>query len=248
MSLYLGSNYRMMPNKLVLALSYYNTPLMLAEHIKTWEQYPDELVEKIKIILVDDGSMTHPAEKELKLFNLKVTVELYRITKDIPQNIYGVRNLAFHIASVEGAKWVMCTDLDHVLPSRGLDGFHEVKGGLTSDNYYSPYRYGKDRNGIYPMSRHLDTYVMSPELFWKTGGYDEDLTGYYYNGAALYFRKKLNQISLGVPLPKVYTIFYSSDIVSDASPLSSVEKKVFTGEYSEKKKPSVLNFEWERVL
>lgn len=237
-----------MINKLVLTLTYYNAPLMLREQLKYWQEYPEELGSEIKVILIDDGSYLLSAEKILRENPTKITVELYRITKDIPQNTFGARNLAFHIASVEGAKWVLCTDIDHALPSRGLDGFLELKPTLSPAFYYHPNRYEKQLKGITPLSTHLDSYLITPELYWKAGGYDEDLTGYYYNGPALHFRIALSKISKGIEIEKLYTIFYPSSIISDASPLEGQERKVFKSSYSDKKKPSVLNFEWERVL
>lgn len=237
-----------MIDKLVFALTYYNCPLMLREQIKYWQEYPDHLVDQMKVILIDDGSMTLPAEKEIKNNPLKITVELYKIVKDIPNNNFGARNLALHIASVENVKWVLCTDIDHVLPSRGLEGFKELKPTLFSSYFYLPARVQKEQNGEKALSRHSDTYLISPELYWKVGGYDEDYKGYYYNGAARLFRRGLSELAKGIEVDKVYTLFYPSTIISDASPLESVKRKTLKSFVSKKKDPSVLNFEWERVL
>lgn len=237
-----------MTNKLVLAYTYYNAPLMLREQIRYWQTYTEAQVHNVKVILIDDGSIPYPAEKEIKQVNLRLPVELYRITKDIPQNTFGARNLAFHIASVENLPWVLSLDIDHVLPSSSLAGFEDLKNGLMSSFYYLPARYRKTLEGMVPISRHSDTYLISPSLFWKTGGYDEDLTGYYYNGAAHHFRIALTRLTRGVEVNKLYTVFYSSALVEDASPLEGGVKKTFAGRVSKDKEPSVLNFEWERVL
>lgn len=238
----------MMTDKLVIALSYYNTPFMLREQIRNWQEFPDNMVNKVKIILVDDCSMTHPAEKELRATNVKIPVELYRITKDISQNIFGVRNLAFHIAAVEEVKWVLCLDLDHVLTVKGFEGFEEIKPNLVTSLYYHPARYIKQTSGMLPIGRHLDSFLITPDLYWKTGGYDEDFTGYYYNGASLHFRKVLNRLSKGINIDKMFTVFYPSSVVEDASPMRDQVKKTYQGTIPDSKEPSVLNFEWERVL
>lgn len=221
---------------------------MLQEQMKHWKTYVEELSSLVKVILIDDGSMIHPAEHELNKETFEIPIELYRIKKDIPQNTFGARNLAFHISSVEGSKWVLSLDIDHVLPSRALEGFRQIKTHLSSENYYLPVRYIKEHSGIHPIGPHSDTFLSSPDLFWKVGGYDEDLTGYYYNGSALVFRRNLARISKAFGIDKVYTIFYPSSIISDASPLRDEEKKAFKGPHEFDKKPSVLNFEWERVL
>lgn len=238
-----------MMDKLVIALSYYNAPLMLKEQIRHWQSYPEGLANTVKVILIDDGSMISPAEKELKNHPSNLTVELYRITKDIEQNIWGARNLAFHIASVEKVKWVLCLDIDHVLPSRGLDGFSDIRSDLSRECYYNPARYEKSNIGMSSIDSHRDSYLITPDMFWKVGGYDEDLNGYYYNGAAFKFRNGLSRVALkGNLSTKMYTLFYPSSVIEDASPLENIDKKSFKGVHDYQKKPSVLNFEWERVL
>jgi hypothetical protein len=236
-----------MPDKLTIALSYYNAPLMLQEHLKHWREYPDQLLNSVKVILIDDGSMIHPAEKELKSNPPKISIELYRITKDIPQNIWGARNLAFHIASVERVKWVLCLDIDHVLPSRGLDGFSEIRPSLNTNKYYHTTRYMKMPDGICKIDKHIDSFLINPDLFWKVGGYDESLTGYYFNGAGFRFRTDLKKLAQWELLTKMHTLFYPSTIIDDASPLSGYERKRNDG-WIRQGEPSTLNFEWERVL
>lgn len=240
--------FNVMTNKLVLALTYYNSPLMLAQHLKTWCGYSETLAHQIKVILIDDGSREHPAEKEIKKWNPAISIELYRIIQDIPQNTFGARNLAFHIANVEGAEWVLNTDIDHVLPATGLFGFVDLRIHLTKALHYFPARYAKTPTSVAPISKHSDTYLIAPSLYWRAGGYDEDLIGYYFNGAAYHFRKSLARISTGVDINKVFTVFYPSSIISDASPLQDQEKKRYVLDVPKDKKPSVLNFEWERVL
>lgn len=237
-----------MTNKLVVALTYYNCPLMLREQMRYWQQYSDDVASQMKVILIDDGSMLYPAEHELTKEPLKITVEVYRIKKDIPQNTFGARNLAFHIASVEGAKWVFCTDIDHVLPSAGLSGFSDIKARLLPSYVYNPARFQKQGESIFQIGRHSDTYLISPNLYWQVGGYDEELGGYYYNGAARMFRRDLSKTAKGIDLDIMFTIFHPSSEVSDASPLEHCKRGTFSSKLPDNKKPSVLNFEWERVI
>lgn len=216
--------------------------------MKYWKTYIEKYARQVKVLVIDDGSQLFPAEKVIKEKGTDVHVEVYRITKDIPQNTFGARNLAFHIASVEKDPWVLCLDIDHVLPSHGLEGFCEAAPTLSPALYYRPERFKKLIEGATLISHHLDTYLITPDLFWKTGGYDEDLVGYYYNGSGLHFRVALDRISNGVNTDKVQILFYPSTIIADASPLQNQERKIFEGVVPKGKKPSVLNFEWERVI
>lgn len=232
-------------DKLVIALTYYNAPMMLQEQVKYWKTYPSE---SVKIILIDDGSMTHPADHAIYKEVFKIPVELYRIKKDIPQNIWGARNLAFHIALVERTEWVLCLDIDHILPSAGVDYFLKERKVLSRSNYYVPSRKRVTEEGLTPLGNHSDSYLLSPELFWSTGGYDEDLTGYYFHGAGFRFRRSLDRVAKRTDLKEMTTHFHPSSIISDASPLENEPKILYSGIIDYKKKPSILNFEWERIL
>src|SRR5690606_15699196 len=150
------------------------------------------------------------------------------------------RSLAFDIASVENASWVLSMDIDHVLLSSGLEGLYEAAPNLLPSLYYRPERLKKLIQGSTRISYHLDTYLMTPELFWRTGGYDEDLVGYYYNGSALHFRMALDRISKGVDTDIIQILFYPSTIIADASPLQNQERKIFEGTVPKDKKPSIL--------
>jgi hypothetical protein len=236
-----------MKDKIIIAFTYYNSPLMLQEQVRNWKQYVPKDID-IKIIVIDDGSMVYPADHELYKEVFKIPVQLYRITKDIPQNVWGARNLAFHLANIEQAKWVLILDIDHVLPSAGLDDLQSVCRKLDTSFFYHPYRYERGKEGDIQIHKHSDTFLMSPDLFWKVGGYDEDLLGYYYNSAASHFRASINRVSKGIDLESVFTIFYPSSFISDASPLEKEEKTTFKGSYKKNKKPNVLNFDWDRIL
>lgn len=229
--------------KVTLILTYYNSPQMLQEQIKHWLTYPKD---SIKVILIDDGSMVHPAEKELRNKEFKIPVELYRITEDIPQNIYGARNLGFHIALVENIKWVLISDTDHVLTFTKSQSFSSKH--LSVSQYYVLDRLKVTPSGLEAIGYHGDSFLMTPDLFWKTGGYDEDLTGYYFQGAAFYFRKALTALSKRVEVcPQFDLHFYSSEMINDASPFKNIPKTI-APQQPKDKKPSVLNFNWERIL
>jgi len=231
-------------NKLTLVLTYYDCPEMLHQQMIYWQSY---LKGSVKIILIDDCSMKYPAEREVSRGCFNVPIEIYRITKNIPQNIWGARNLAFRIALLEKIDWVLCLDIDHTLPLGSVQDFLNNRATLNPLCYYVPSREEVSAYGLVSMGCHSDSFLIDPKLFWKTGGYDEDLTGYYFQGAAFHFRRNLNAISRRVSLNSLSTHFYSSAIISDASPLQDAPKTIAPPQ-PKNKKQTTLNFNWERTL
>ncbi len=229
--------------KLTLVITYYEAPLMLREQVKYWKDYSKD----VRIIIIDDHSVLYPAKLILNDVDIEATVELYRIDQDIFQNTFGARNLAFHLA--DDGEWIWNTDVDHVVPWESIAAFLDMQCN-TKGYYYIPAReIVLDTEETKVIQRHSDTFILTKELYWKTGGYDEDLTGFYFNGPATRFRNALKHIAKGVPVNHgVKTLFYSTDLIKDASPISNQEKQRFIGISPFNKKPSVLKFNWERIL
>lgn len=233
---------------LSLIISYYEAPEMLKEQIKHWEEYPPN----VRIIVVDDHSIKHSAEPILIEYagNVSCQVQLYRINQDIYQNTFGARNLGFHVVG-EG-EWVWNLDVDHVVPFESIQAFLDMQMSCKGC-YYLPAREevlsNVPKTVTKEIQRHSDTFILTRETFWKTGGYDEDLIGYYFNGAATKFRQTLKSIAKGVTVNHgVKTLFYPAGIIGDASPINSMEKKRYLGIQHPNKKPSVLQFQWDRLL
>ncbi len=171
-------------------------------------------------------------------------ISLYRIKEDIFQNITGARNLAFTQAE-EG--WVWSTDIDHVIPAESIKNFLDIE--LNPKYYYSPARrLMKSLDGKSELiRRHGDSYIITRKMFWEVGGYDEQYTGYYYNGPYFLFRKALQQESKKVELDDVYALLFGPDVITDASPLLHQKKTrlEYISHYSERADP--LQFEWEKI-
>ena len=95
-------------NDITLIHTYYNEPDHLRRNLETWYTFDFP----IKIMIVDDGSMIHPAYDVLKDVSLpeNVTLSLYRVKDDIGFNSHGARNLA---AKVADSEWLLFLDIDH---------------------------------------------------------------------------------------------------------------------------------------
>jgi len=63
-----------------------------------------------------------------------------------------------------------------------------------------------------PCGRHLDSIILTKDMYWKAGGFDEDFRG-YWNGVSAIFRKAMkrctNQI---VQLDDVYSLLFQGVI------------------------------------
>src|ERR1700678_3012558 len=94
---------------------FYNQHQMLPLHWSAWTAHPSGAIE---YNLIDDASPT-PIYRELTPNNLKV----FRVNNDIPWNIAGARNLAFHVSTSE---WVLCADIDHIVTAHALQDILEL--------------------------------------------------------------------------------------------------------------------------
>ncbi len=226
---------------ITIATTYYDNPLMLTEQIKYWLEYPDHVKEKVKIIVIDDGSPNYPAEDYLQ--GHKLHIDLIRIKQDIFQNTVGARNLAFTYAD----GWVWNIDLDHVIPWQSMEEVLNMQ--LDPNKYYIPARRGMLDNGSHiPMGRHSDTFIIDKALFWQARGYNEEFVEYYYNGPVSLFRESLKRFAEMVELDKVHVLYFAPEIIPDASPLDGKEKKKSQYDARLLYPHKTLKFDYERVL
>lgn len=252
-------------NEFTLIVPFYRNCAMLARQVEEWKKYP----EGVKVICVDDGSpepakdivqplrSVQPSEAErLERF------ELYRIEKDIPWNREGARNLGSHVATTE---WILHVDIDHILPAdaaarlldfpvspqrwyrfprwrRGKADETRLKDAIPNDQEYGQ---------VHP---HVDSYLVRRDIYWKTGGYDEDYVGHL--GGGNMFLKRLENIQpVEILPPPIRLEVYTRSEIKDASDWSLPRDK--TG-YTERRKlkestgdttpKNPLRFPWRREL
>ena len=238
---------------ITLVFTYYENPEMLRQQVIYWRGYLKKIADRVKIIIVDDGSTNYLAENEFNKFNKYTTlsgldVSLYRIKEDIYQNTVGARNLGFTQAP-EG--WVFNLDMDHIVPSESMENLLQQLDGLCPSCYYLPDRRAMVNLDEYKnIWRHSDTFIMQRKTFWKIGGYNERYVGYYYNGPCLMFRRAAQRISKQKELENVWTLLFGPDVIGDASPLFNTEKKKL-GEhinYNQYNPIEPLQFNWEQII
>jgi len=189
----------MMNNKITIAMPYYEAPEMLRVHLDYWCKYPDHIAEQFSVVIVDDGSPNFPAEEVLKESSLpKFSIQLFRVDKNIPWNHGGARNLSMDRAP-EG--WVLTMDIDLVLDAMAAERLVEME--LSPWKIYKPDRLDLINGEWTPAKRHPESFIMTRDMFWRVGGFDEDFTG-YWNGPFTPFRKALKRTGRIEDLDNVY--------------------------------------------
>lgn len=242
---------------LTLVMPYYENASMLALHYQAWALWPNSLRNRLHVIIVDDGSPEAPAAAVKRPFGLP-SLEIYRIKQDRPWHQHAARNLG---ASAAPEGWMLLTDMDHLLtPGPASWIFVQIdEGDLDPGTVYMLDRVeantgeptlGKDGNP----KPHPNSFVMTRDMFWRIGGYDERATGFYgtdrlFRDRAFRFAKKGH---LDAPLVR-----YWRDIVPDASTTTlprkegrdpAVKAKALREIALNPEARTVLDFDWERAF
>jgi hypothetical protein len=245
---------------LTLIVPYYRQPAMLLQHLLLWEELPAEVRSQIRLLIVDDGS-PEPAEPVVRAHPISKAM-LYRIDVDIPWNRGGARNLGSTEAKTP---WLMHVDIDHVLPYENVIALLKLIGTLQHGKWYRFRRFrmgaadetrGKDKADpkatFVEIKPHIDSYLISRDLYWRTGGYDEDYSGCLGGGSP--FLRRLETFA-PVEVLDIALHVYTRHVVPDSSVVSLSRD---TSEYSKRRRvkekmgntvpKNPLRFPWSRVL
>lgn len=166
------------PKGITLVTPYYDNPETLKSQVERWESYPPSLKEHFRAIVIDDGSQEHPIDKVILP---QPRVRLFRIEVDVRWNWLAARNIGLHHVTTE---WVLVTDIDHVLPESTLAAL--VYGKHCKKCVYG---FSRREHTGHVVAPHSASFFMTKDMFWKIGGYDEALSGYY--GTDGVFRREM---------------------------------------------------------
>lgn len=210
---------------LTIVLPYYLNPSMLALQYRNWLSWPGKHRNRLRVIIVDDGSPESPAANVPRPYGLP-EVQIYRVAEDRPWWQNGAKNIGAHVA---GEGWMLLTDMDHVLTADAAAALFRAmdKGNLDEGTAYMLDRVEAD-TGLPTLGRdgqpkpHPNSFIMTREMYWRAGGYDERTAGHY--GTDRIFREHLYSIAqrchLTIPLTR-----YWRDLVPDASTTSLPRKE-----------------------
>jgi len=160
------------PKMVQLVYPYYENPSFLEKQITHWLSFPHDTRTHIRACIVDDGSPVSPAVNVIKKFGtLPFSMRLFRVDVDVRWNWLAARNIGMHHAS---SGWCMLTDMDHML---GAEEARRLMFGVHDESVI--YRFSRreyDGRVIHP---HPNSMFMTRSMYWKVGGYDEALSGFY---------------------------------------------------------------------
>jgi len=222
---------------------------MLQEQQKYWDTYPDYIKEQLEVIVVDDCSPNKPAKDYINP-NVEYDLSLYRIQKNVRWNWLACRNLGAYKAK---NKWLLLTDMDHAVDSRVIKNLWRNVKHFDDECIYMFER--KDAPNLTQYKPHDDSYFMTRGMFWKVGGYDEDLSGFY--GTSGNYRRRAGAKSKRlIRLKGLYLIRYPREVIADASTSEFTRKdpaqkeklkKIIDSKKHARKPIKTLSFPYEEI-
>lgn len=188
-----------------LVYPYYESPAFFRGQIGGWFNLPDALSRAVRLIVVDDASPEHPASAVVTDHAFKFeSFRLFRVGINVPWNWLAARNIGAHHAQ-DG--WLLLTDMDHVVPAETL---HALVYGQHDPN--TIYVFSRREHTGEPVAPHSASFFMTREMFWRIGGYDEELSGRY--GTDGDFRKRARAVA---PIAVLTDHLVRHEFVGDSS-------------------------------
>jgi hypothetical protein len=197
--------------RLNLVYPYYMNAEMLIEQQRRWLTFPADILDKLRFVIVDDGSPTNPAANFVADTHGNLNLEVYRIEVDIPWNADGARNLGALFCINQ---WMFLSDVDHFLPLDSLRNVFSLKLRRFDFKRLKAQSAWKDLSELEPCRPHKSTFLIHWELYWKAGGFNENYRGFYSMGWTL--RNKLRRVGRQRMLD-AYVVEYSREVIPDAT-------------------------------
>lgn len=196
--------------------AYYDNPGMLSLQFDEMTRWSAKAKAQIEVIIIDDGSPNSPAVDVPRPSGLP-DLRIYRVLEDKPWRQNCCRNIGAHEAV---GPWLILTDIDHMLTAPNANALVRRLIRLDPETAYMLHRIEADtgeptRASDGALKPHPNSFVMTREMFWRLGGYDEWFTGIY--GTDSMWRARLYEIAQQGFLKRIALTRYWRDLVPDAS-------------------------------
>lgn len=189
---------------ITLIFPFYQNQDMLWRQLAFMAEYAEDIKKNLRLIVVDDGS---PEPARMHGY-YGYDMELYRFDVDIRWGWLQARNLGVERANT---KWVLLTDIDHMVPEATMRLLMEDK-----HNGKFVYRFRRvDAPDMTPYKEHPNSWFLTKDMFNRIGGYDERYLGFY--GTDCVFRDAVNANSAGTVMLEAPLIRVPREVVKDAS-------------------------------
>lgn len=230
--------------RLSFVYSYYENPFTLNRLISEWKKYDEKILKDIEFIITDDCSRNFP----LKNFNKQesLNVRFFEIQQKVNWNWLACRNIGAYYAK---GKWILVTDIDHFISKEDIEIIYRRIKFLNGDYVYMMERRNLQNKR---MNTHGNSFLMTREMYWKIGGYDETLSG-KYSGTTMAYKKRVLRDTKGFQLINVPLHWISGDDVADSQTQLSREENSRDLEFCKKvlndknRTVRVLTFPYEEI-
>lgn len=184
-------------DNITIYFPYYNQSKALHLQIDNFLNYESNILNKILLLIVDDGSMIEPAINYIhyKNFSNLIKLKLIRINEDIKWNTPEANNIAFHEADT---KLILRLDIDHIITYDNFIKLIKLKLDLSKNEYYIFNRIYNNKI----INNGKNIYLITKKNFNLTDGYNEYFSGNY--GDDLDFIPRLDKCCKKQLLENIY--------------------------------------------